>query len=69
MTRTVTRLERENELLRAAVAEGDRRIETLRELIHPTMDGYCPECGGGCLIGFGATPARDALDDLSRPRE
>lgn len=51
-----------NDKLRAAVAEGDRRIEVLRESIHPTIDGYCRECGGSCLIGvFAATPARDAI--------
>jgi hypothetical protein len=44
-----------------SAGEGDRRIETLRERIHPTMDGYCPACGGGCLLGFGSTPARDAV--------
>lgn len=58
-------LRRENERLRAAVAEGDRRIERLRESIHPTMDGYCPACGGGCLIGFATrTPARDAVREI-----
>ena len=52
----------ENERLRAAVIEGDRRIAALMERIHPTLDGYCPACGGGCLIGFATpTPARDAV--------
>jgi hypothetical protein len=20
---------------------------------HPLFDGYCPKCGGSCLVGFG----------------
>ena len=52
---------RENELLRAAVAEGDRRLDAAYQRIHPLMDGYCPACGGGCLLGFVETPARAAL--------
>lgn len=56
-------LESENLRLRAAVAEGDRRIEALRELAHPTLNGYCPKCSGDCLIGFATpTPARTALE-------
>ena len=58
-------LRAENDRLRAAVIEGDRRIEALRERIHPTMDGYCPACGGSCLIGWTTpTKARDAVRDV-----
>lgn len=67
----VDRLRKENDLLRAAVAEADRRLEQAYRKMHPLMEnGYCPKCGGGCLLGFGASPAREALDRHdATPRE